>query len=88
MAHRRQRLRHARKDACRPSARIAATESGLVHSSVIVTGGNRQAMRRAIEANRDLSFWHQALETERLSLRLLPGPLLSQEGLLWELTAG
>jgi hypothetical protein len=66
-----------RKDACRPPARIAATESGLVHSSVIVTGGNRQATRRAIEANHDLSFWRQAYETERLRLRLLPGLLLS-----------
>ena len=65
------------KDACRPPARIAATESGLVHSSVIVTGGNRQAMRRAIEANHDPSFWRQAVETERLRLRLLPGLLLS-----------
>lgn len=67
-----------RKDACRPAARITATEeSGLVHSSVIVTGGNRQAMRRAIEANHDPSSWRQAVETERLRLRLLPGLLLS-----------
>jgi hypothetical protein len=69
--------RTRRKDACRPPAGIAATESGLVHSSVIVTGGNRQAMRRAIEANHDPSFWRQAVETERLRLRLLPGLLLS-----------
>ena len=62
-------------------------ERVLVQPSLIVTGGNRQAKRRAIEANHDLAFWHQALEAERLRLRLLPGLLLSYEGLLGALTA-
>jgi hypothetical protein len=64
-AHRHDRSHHRRH------------ESLLVQPSVIVTGGNRQAKRRAIEANHDLSFWRQALETERLRLRLLQGLLLS-----------
>jgi hypothetical protein len=62
-------------------------ERVLVQPSLIVTGGNRQAKRRAIEANHDLSFWHQALAAERLRVRLLPGLLLSYEGLLGALTA-
>jgi len=45
-------------------------------------------MRRAIEANHDPSLWRQALKAERWLLRLLPGLLLSSEGLLWALTAG
>ena len=62
-------------------------ESVLVQPSLIVTGGNRQAKRRAIEANHDLLFWRQVLDSERLRLRLLPGLLLSDEGLLWALAA-
>jgi hypothetical protein len=62
-------------------------ESVLVQPCLIVTRGDRQAKRRAIEANHDLLFWHQALESERWRLRLLPGLLLPDEGLLWALTA-
>jgi hypothetical protein len=69
------------------STRHNKHECVLVQPSVIVTGGNRQAKRRAIEANHDLSLWHQALETQRSRLRLLPGLLLSYEGLPWALTA-
>jgi hypothetical protein len=69
------------------STRHIKHERVLVQPSVTLTAGNRQAMRRAIEANHDLLFWHQALETERSRLRLLPGLLQSDEGLLWALTA-
>jgi hypothetical protein len=62
-------------------------ERVLVQPSLIVTGGNRQAKRRAIEANHDLSFWRQALEAERLRLRLLAGLAAVKEGLLGALTA-
>ena len=54
---------------------------------LIVTRGNRQAKRRAIEANHDLLSWHQALESERWCVGLLPGLMLPDEGLLCALTA-
>jgi len=60
----------------------------LAQPFLIVTGGNRQAQLRAIEANDYLSVWCQALETECLCHRLLPGLLPSWEGLVGVLTAG
>ena len=63
-------------------------ESALAQPFLIVTGGNRQAKRRAIEANEYLSVWRQALETECRCHRLLPGPLPSQEGFVGVLTGG